>query len=264
MQKKKSVICILICVCFSILAAIFISVNSHFNPVEANNYSLSDTEKTDITLQSSDYNIDSISEATTTDKTTDMQIQFSTETTNSSQQTINSVTSELKQTTVPETTKPQQTTTVATTSVTATTTKEVVTETASSDNSTNTGYSDYISKVHSLINEERQKVGLNSLSLSGELNSAALIRAKETTVSFSHTRPDGTSCFTVLSENNITYSACGENIAMGQKTPAEVMEDWMNSQGHKDNILNSSFTNVGIGVYEKNGTLYWVQMFTKN
>ncbi|MBR6770619.1 MAG: hypothetical protein IKM28_05180 [Lachnospiraceae bacterium] len=61
----------------------------------------------------------------------------------------------------------------------------------------------------------------------------------------------------------ISYQSTGENIAWGQKTPEEVVNAWMNSEGHKDNILNSSFTSIGVGCYENNGILYWVQLFTR-
>ena len=55
--------------------------------------------------------------------------------------------------------------------------------------------------------------------------------------------------------------AAGENIAMGQRTPKEVMNAWMNSKGHRENILNTSFDTIGVGCYEENGTYHWVQLF---
>ena len=76
-----------------------------------------------------------------------------------------------------------------------------------------------------------------------------------------HTRPDGTSCFTVLDQNGINYFSAGENIAMGYPTSESVVNGWMNSSGHKANILNSSFTHIGVGCYEENGYYYWVQLF---
>ena len=78
---------------------------------------------------------------------------------------------------------------------------------------------------------------------------------------FSHTRPNGSSCFTVLGEYGVSYRSAGENIASGQTTPAEVVNAWMNSEGHRANILGESFTSLGVGVY-KNGSSYtWVQLF---
>jgi len=80
----------------------------------------------------------------------------------------------------------------------------------------------------------------------------------------SHTRPNGTSCFTVLSELGVGYSASGENIAAGQKTPQAVMESWMNSSGHKANILNPDFTHIGVGYAEGgNYGTNWVQLFVR-
>jgi uncharacterized protein YkwD len=88
------------------------------------------------------------------------------------------------------------------------------------------------------------------------------VRAEELIQSFSHTRPDGTSCFTAFDEFGVDYRAAGENIAAGQKTPEDVVNSWMNSSGHRANILSENFTAIGVGVAEDvNGTLYWVQMF---
>ena len=91
---------------------------------------------------------------------------------------------------------------------------------------------------------------------------AANVRAQEIVNSFSHTRPDGSSFSTVLSQNGVSYRGSGENIAYGQRTAAEVMDGWMNSSGHRANILNGNYTNIGVGFYESNGVKYWVQLFT--
>lgn len=112
-------------------------------------------------------------------------------------------------------------------------------------------------EVFNLINAERQKAGLSPLAYYHAGQSAADTRANEITGHFSHTRPDGTTCFTALDEANIDYRAAGENIAMGQRTAEEVMEDWMNSPGHRSNILNSDYTHVIVG-YKDNA---WVQLF---
>mgnify|MGYP002540772957 CR=1 FL=1 len=85
------------------------------------------------------------------------------------------------------------------------------------------------------------------------------IRANEITTLFDHKRPDGSDCLTVLS--GISKHYAGENIAMGQPTPAAVMADWMNSKGHKENILRGEFTGIAVGIAEKNGAKYWVQIF---
>ncbi len=120
---------------------------------------------------------------------------------------------------------------------------------------------DYAGTVWAIVNEERQKAGRGELDWSDTLSEAASERAKELTELFSHSRPDGRDCFTVLSEYSIGSMAAGENIAMGQRTPQEVMNAWMNSKGHRENILNASFDTIGVGYYEENGVYYWVQLF---
>lgn len=123
--------------------------------------------------------------------------------------------------------------------------------------------SEYVAEVLRLINIERQKEGLSALTTSSSLTDAANKRAIEIKELFSHTRPDGSSCFSVLDEFNVNYRSAGENIAYGQKTPKAVVEAWMNSSGHRANIMSSKFGKVGIGCYVgSNGTLYWTQLFT--
>lgn len=129
-------------------------------------------------------------------------------------------------------------------------------------NNTGTASKSYEQQVVDLINKERKAEGLSPVTLDTRLQEAAYKRAMETVDVFSHTRPDGTSCFTVLGEFNISYMACGENIAYGQSTPEAVMTAWMNSSGHRANILSEKFGKVGIGYYVVNNTPYWVQLFT--
>ena len=128
---------------------------------------------------------------------------------------------------------------------------------------TTTTEDSYVDEVIRIVNEERAKQGLQPLKKNNDLCKVAGIRATETTSLFSHTRPNGESCFTILKEYNISYMTVGENIAAGQQTPTEVMNAWMNSQGHRENIMNSSFGQIGVGVV-KGGSygIYWVQMFT--
>ena len=111
-------------------------------------------------------------------------------------------------------------------------------------------------QVLDLVNQERAKVGQPALSMDKDLLEAAMQRAAETVVSFSHTRPDGQSCFTASSK------ASGENIAAGSATAAGTMDQWMNSTGHRENILRSSFRSIGVGCFRAdNGITYWVQLF---
>lgn len=119
-----------------------------------------------------------------------------------------------------------------------------------------------VQTVLDLTNKERKSTGLDALTLSDELCKVANIRAKEIVKSFSHTRPNGTSCFTAFNENGVTYRNAGENIAYGQKTATIVMNAWMNSAGHRANILNKNFGKIGIACYNFNGVKYWVQLFT--
>lgn len=122
----------------------------------------------------------------------------------------------------------------------------------------------YVQQVIDLVNQERAKAGLSPLTESSAVSSAAYIRSKEITQNFSHTRPDGSSFSTVLRQNGISFSSSGENIAYGQKTPQEVMNVWMNSSGHRANILNSNYTTIGVGCYQAaSGTIYWTQLFTR-
>lgn len=120
----------------------------------------------------------------------------------------------------------------------------------------------YVEQVVELVNMERAKVGLPALTMSQDLNNAAQIRAVETVQSFSHTRPDGSSFSSVLKENGISFRGAGENIAWGQRTPEAVVNAWMNSEGHRANILNKNFTSIGVGYYLNGSTPYWAQLFT--
>lgn len=121
----------------------------------------------------------------------------------------------------------------------------------------------YAEQVVALVNAERAKAGLNALTLDTEIASAALVRAKETEISFSHTRPDGRHFSTALSDSGISFRGAGENIAWGQRSPEEVMNGWMNSEGHRANILNPNFTKIGVGYYQNAaGRNYWTQLFT--
>lgn len=119
--------------------------------------------------------------------------------------------------------------------------------------------SQFASEVIMLVNQERAKQGLNSLTADSELNNMALVKAKDMNDNnyFSHTSPTYGSPFEMMKSFGISYSYAGENIAKGQKTPADVVNAWMNSEGHRANILSANFTLIGVGYY--NG--HWVQEF---
>jgi uncharacterized YkwD family protein len=112
-----------------------------------------------------------------------------------------------------------------------------------------------------LVNKERANAGLSALSSDSALSSMALAKAKDMYNNnyFSHTSPTYGSPFAMMTAFGIKYSYAGENIAMGQRTPQEVMTAWMNSAGHRQNILSPNFAKIGVAYY--NGE--WVQEFTK-
>jgi uncharacterized protein YkwD len=128
----------------------------------------------------------------------------------------------------------------------------------------------YAQQVLDLVNQERAAYGLNPLTMDEKAVEAAKVRAKEITQVFSHTRPDNTSCFTALDDAGLYLGVQiwgeGENIAAGQSTAAGVMNSWMNSPGHRANILDDSYTGIGIACYYDANTpykYYWVQLFIK-
>lgn len=117
-------------------------------------------------------------------------------------------------------------------------------------------------EVLKIVNRERLSDGEEAVAMFRDLQKAAGTRALEVKSYFSHTRPDGTSCFSVLGEYDVPYWSAGENIAAGQRDASHVMECWMNSQGHRQNILNPNYDHIGVGYcsggsYGKN----WVQIF---
>ena len=123
-------------------------------------------------------------------------------------------------------------------------------------------YTDLINEVYEITNNYRSLAGVSPLTLDSSLVEAASIRAREISNSFSHTRPNGSSCFTVLSELGISYGTAGENIAAGYSSSQSVMEGWRSSSGHYQNIISSKFKKIGIGVNIINNQYYWVQIFS--
>lgn len=125
--------------------------------------------------------------------------------------------------------------------------------------------SEQANQVLQLVNSEREKAGLQPLKMSEELRSIANLKARDMADKnyFSHDSPTYGSPFEMLQKFGVHYRAAGENIAAGQQTPQQVMQSWMNSSGHRANILNANFDTIGIGVY-KGGSygIYWVQLFT--
>lgn len=121
-------------------------------------------------------------------------------------------------------------------------------------------------EVIRLVNIERAKVGLKPLSENVYLSKVARIKSQDMINKgyFSHYSPTYGSPFDMMKKFGISYTAAGENIAMGQRTPKEVMDAWMASSGHRRNILSPTFTQIGVGVAkDSRGRLYWTQMFIK-
>ena len=119
-------------------------------------------------------------------------------------------------------------------------------------------------EVVKLVNQERAEAGLGSLSGNQKLHALAQMKAEDMAKNkyFSHTSPTYGSAFDMLKQYNVSYKTAGENIAKGQKTAQSVMTGWMNSQGHRANILGSGYTQIGVGyATDSNGTPYWVQIF---
>ena len=126
--------------------------------------------------------------------------------------------------------------------------------------------SSYADEVIRLVNKEREKAGLSSLEANKELTSAAEVRAKEISKVFGHTRPDGNSFNTAAKEAGFDGDYIGENIAGGRMTPADVVEGWMNSEGHRKNILRPEYNYIGVAYLHKSNSeygRYWVQIFAR-
>lgn len=121
-------------------------------------------------------------------------------------------------------------------------------------------------EVARLVNAERAKAGLPALKFNWELSRVARYKSADMASKgyFSHNSPTYGTPFQMMENFGLRFSAAGENIAYGQRTPAEVMRDWMNSPGHRNNILSRSYTEIGVGLAKnKNGVCYWTQMFMK-
>ena len=166
------------------------------------------------------------------------------------------------------------TTTPAVTTTTAATTTAPVTTTTEATTSAPKPESFVLSesgrqKMLSLINKARAEAGLAPMTLDATADTIAQQRATELVISYNHTRPDGSSFVQMFNDMGIYYGMFGENIAYGMNTMStveEAFEAWMNSSGHRANILSENYTCVGVGMYsvEKNGNryYYWCQIFS--
>ncbi|PEB82875.1 serine protease [Bacillus cereus] len=121
--------------------------------------------------------------------------------------------------------------------------------------------SEFEQRVVELTNAERTKQGLPALQIDTELSKVARIKSEDMQKNnyFDHNSPTYGSPFDMMKKFGISYKSAGENIAQGQRTPEEVVQAWMNSAGHRANILNSGFTHIGVGYVESGN--YWTQQF---
>ncbi|MCM1991936.1 CAP domain-containing protein [Oceanirhabdus seepicola] len=126
--------------------------------------------------------------------------------------------------------------------------------------------SDFAKEVVELVNKERVSNGLQPLKAHAKLTDCAQAKAQNMIDKnyFAHNSPTYGTPFDMIEQWGIKFTAAGENIAYGQKTPKEVMQTWMDSPGHRSNILSDSFAEIGVGVAtNKNGVIYWTQMFMR-
>ncbi len=129
------------------------------------------------------------------------------------------------------------------------------------DTQQESGLSEFEQQVVNLTNEERAKAGLPALEVDTELSKVAQAKSEDMRDNnyFAHNSPTYGSPFDMMNQFGVDYQSAGENIAKGQQTPEEVVNAWMNSEGHRKNIMNGSFTHIGVG-YVEEGNI-WTQQF---
>ncbi len=261
----------LLTACGSVLTPISdTSENSHLyeeeseTPVESELDEQSTTQDAESTSQEATTSTHE-SKETTTKKTTTTQ-----ETTTKKKTTTSEKSSNTKKTTTTtrETTTTNTKETTTTTEKTTTTTKTETTTTESktdhgTPNISGTYHEDMAEEVLTLLNQARTEAGLDILEMDrGNMMRAAKVRAKEITIDWAHERPDHDKWDSIFKEEGVTdYKAYGENLAKGQETAQLAFNDWMNSAGHKANIMQPLFTHVSIVTFEYDGHFYWVQLF---
>ncbi|MFW2108576.1 CAP domain-containing protein [Bacillus spizizenii] len=160
-----------------------------------------------------------------------------------------------------ETAKPAQKTTEKAAAEKNTASKAPAAEKTNTTTSAPSSVSAYEKKVVELTNAERQKQGLKPLQIDETLSKSARAKSQDMKDKnyFDHQSPTYGSPFDMMKSFGISYKTAGENIAKGQKTPEEVVKAWMNSEGHRKNILNPNFTHIGVG-YVESGSI-WTQQF---
>ncbi|MER2170701.1 MAG: CAP domain-containing protein, partial [Psychrobacillus psychrodurans] len=141
------------------------------------------------------------------------------------------------------------------------TTQQATEKTETNSNSNQAQVSSVIQQVVDLTNAERAKEGLAPLKIDSALTKSAQLKSQDMKDNnyFSHTSPTYGSPFDQMKTLGISYKSAAENIAMGQRSPQEVVQGWMNSAGHRANIMNGSYTHIGVGLSDSG--YYWTQQF---
>ncbi|MCQ2520889.1 MAG: CAP domain-containing protein [Lachnospiraceae bacterium] len=123
---------------------------------------------------------------------------------------------------------------------------------------------EFVYRVLELVNQERAKAGIQPLSFNQAILDCAQLRATECVTRYGHTRPDGSSCFTAFTQCGVPSAAWAENVAAGQRSPEAVVNAWMNSDGHRKNIMNPTYNYIGIGCKQSGSGygIYWAQCFS--
>ncbi|OZU87728.1 hypothetical protein CIL03_15290 [Virgibacillus indicus] len=134
-------------------------------------------------------------------------------------------------------------------------------QTQSENQAQNSQLSQFEQEVVELTNQERAKHGLSELKVDTNLSKVAREKSSDMAANnyFAHNSPTYGSPFDMMKQFGVSYKTAGENIAKGQRTPAEVVNAWMNSEGHRANILNGDFTHIGVGYVEQGN--HWTQQF---
>lgn len=219
---------------------------------------------------------------TETERTTEITTTSPPETTTAAATTVTTTVTEPPATTITTTAATTVTTTATTTVTTVTTTAATTVTTAATTAATTApvviigAYDqreqeqweiDYAEEVFALVNQIRAEYGLDPYQELSSLTDAAVTRAWEISVVYSHTRPDGAKCSSVVTENGLNFSYTGENIAAGQASPSEVVSAWMSStKGHREAILSTDYKYMGVGFYyvpdgNDGYKYYWAQEF---
>ena len=194
---------------------------------------------------------------TTTSKPCNIAIETST------QKPCNSTTETTTQLT---TSKPNIETTTETTTQLTTSKPNIETSTEpTTSSSSSSNQSSIANQVLNLVNSARAKENLAPLKLNSALSNVAQAKSEDMQKNnyFDHTSPTYGSPFDMMKKFGISYLSAGENIAKGQKTAEAVVNAWLNSEGHRANILNKNFTDMGLGYVNTGGTTYWTQMFIR-